>query len=51
MSTVLLLCVEYATNDVIPSVNDVSTTALDIGKCLLDNLDKIRSYDKMKMVT
>ena len=46
MSTVLLLCVEYATNDVIPSVNDVSTTVLDIGLYILDNLDKIRYYEK-----
>ena len=52
MSTVLLPCVEYATSDVIPSVNDVSTTVLDIGLCLLDNLNKIRYYEiRLKKVT
>ena len=50
MPTVLLPCVEYATNDVIPSVNDVSTTALDIGSCLLDNLDKIRYCEKGNII-
>ena len=39
MSTVLLPCVEYATNN-------VSTTVLYIGLYLLDNLDKIRYYEK-----
>ena len=50
MSTVLLPCVKYATNDVRPSVNDVSTTALDIGLCLLDNLDKMRYCEKGNII-
>ena len=50
MSTVLLPCVKYATSDVIPSINDVSTTALDIGLYLLDNLNKIRYYEKGNII-
>ena len=50
MSTVLLPCIEYATSDVIPSVNDVSTTVLDIGLCLLYNLDKIRYCEKGNII-